>query len=241
MKPMKRCVHFDFHTMPGVCDILANYDAEDFAETLYRANIDYVNIFARCNIGFSYYPTKVGTPYPGMKGDMVGDTVRALHKRGMGVTLYTNGGLNHQLLAENPGLSKIARDGSIWEGDEESRITNNFFRSPCYLGEYRSHLLREIKEMLSYDPDGIFIDCLRATPCFCPICLDRMNKEGIDVGSDSEVYAFAVKVVMELMKEIRDIVPAGKRLYLNSFPGLADSIVEGMKTPVSECSTELKW
>ena len=30
-------------------------------------------------------------------------------------------------------------------------------------------------------------------------------------------------------------------LYLNSFPGLADSIVEGMKTPVSKCATELKW
>ena len=30
-------------------------------------------------------------------------------------------------------------------------------------------------------------------------------------------------------------------LYLNSFPSLADSIVEGMKTPVSECATELKW
>ena len=30
-------------------------------------------------------------------------------------------------------------------------------------------------------------------------------------------------------------------LYLNGFPGLAESIIEGMKTPVSECSTELKW
>ena len=30
-------------------------------------------------------------------------------------------------------------------------------------------------------------------------------------------------------------------LYLNSFPGLADSIVEGMKTPVSDCATELAW
>ena len=218
MKPMKRAVHFDFHTMPGVDDILANYDAEDFAESLYQANVDYVNIFARCNIGFSYYPTKVGTPYPGMKGDMVGDTVRALHKRGMGVTLYTNGGLNHQLLAENPGLSKINRDGTIWIGDEQSRINNNFFRSPCYLGGYRKHLLDEIKEMLSYDPDGIFIDCLRAGPCFCPICLDRMKNEGVNTACDKEVYAFAVKVVMELMKEIRGIVPEDKRLYLNSFP-----------------------
>jgi len=30
-------------------------------------------------------------------------------------------------------------------------------------------------------------------------------------------------------------------LYLNSFPGLAESIREGMKTPVSDCSTELTW
>ena len=30
-------------------------------------------------------------------------------------------------------------------------------------------------------------------------------------------------------------------LYLNGFPGLADSIVEGMKTPVSKCAAELKW
>ena len=149
MKPMKRAVHFDFHTMPGIDDVLSNYNAEEFAEVLYNANVDYVNIFARCNIGFSYYPTKVGTPYPGMKGDMVGDTVKALHKRGMGVTLYTNGGLNHQLLAENPALSKIQRSGAIWDGDENSRINNNFFRSPCYLGKYRDHLLSEIKEMLN--------------------------------------------------------------------------------------------
>lgn len=218
MKPMKRAVHFDFHTMPGVDDIFENYSAEDFAETLYKANVDYVNIFARCNIGFSYYPTKVGTPYPGMKGDMVGDTVRELHKRGMGVTLYTNGGLNHELLARNPGLSKINRDGTISAGTPKERITDNFFRSPCYLGPYREHLLAEIKEMLAYDPDGIFVDCLRANYCFCPTCLERMNREGVDVESDTEVYKFAVKVVMELMADIKALIPKGKRLYLNSFP-----------------------
>ncbi len=218
MKEMKRCVHFDFHTMPGIPDLLENYSAEDFAETLYRANADYVNVFARCNIGFSYYPTKVGTPYPNMKCDMVGDTVRALHKRGMGVTLYVNGGLNHELLARNPGLSKINRDGTICIGSPEERILNNFFRSPCFLGEYRQHLLAEIKEVLSYDPDGIFIDCLRAGSCFCPVCMDRMKSEGVDIKSDEAVYEFACKVVIELMKEIRSIVPDDKRLYLNSFP-----------------------
>ncbi len=218
MRKMKRCVHFDFHTMPGIDDILKNYSAEDFAETMRLAEADYVNIFARCNIGFSYYPTKAGTPYPGMKGDMVGDTVRELHKRNIGVTLYINGGLNHELLARNPGMSKINRDGTICIGTEKERINNNFFRSPCFLGEYRAHLLAEIKEMLAYDPDGIFIDCLRAGSCFCPICMERMRKEGVNTASDEAVYEFAVKVVMELMREIKSLVPEGKRLYLNSFP-----------------------
>jgi prevent-host-death family protein len=30
-------------------------------------------------------------------------------------------------------------------------------------------------------------------------------------------------------------------LYLNSFPGLAESIKSGMSTPASECSEALEW
>jgi antitoxin YefM len=30
-------------------------------------------------------------------------------------------------------------------------------------------------------------------------------------------------------------------LYLNSVPGMKESIVEGMKTPVDECDEELDW
>lgn len=30
-------------------------------------------------------------------------------------------------------------------------------------------------------------------------------------------------------------------LYLASIPGMKDSIVQGMKTPVSKCSRELRW
>ena len=30
-------------------------------------------------------------------------------------------------------------------------------------------------------------------------------------------------------------------LYLHSVPGLADSIIEGMKSPVAECDEDLDW
>ena len=30
-------------------------------------------------------------------------------------------------------------------------------------------------------------------------------------------------------------------MYLNSIPGMRESIIEGLKTPISECSEELDW
>ena len=30
-------------------------------------------------------------------------------------------------------------------------------------------------------------------------------------------------------------------IYLHSIPGMVESILEGMRTPISKCSKELKW
>jgi prevent-host-death family protein len=30
-------------------------------------------------------------------------------------------------------------------------------------------------------------------------------------------------------------------LYLSSIPGMKDSIIEGLKTPVSDCSQDIEW
>ena len=66
----KRAIHFDFHTMPGCNDIGAEFNGEEFVATLKKAKVEYINIFAKCNLGFCYYPTKVGTVYPGLKFDL---------------------------------------------------------------------------------------------------------------------------------------------------------------------------
>jgi len=215
MKEMKRAIHFDFHTMPGIDDFGKNFDAEEFALQMEAANADYVNIFARCNIGFSYYPTKVGVPYPGMKGNMCGDIVKALKKRNIGVTLYLNGGLNHTFMIKNPGIMKISKDGKSYTNPNENM---NFFRTPCYNSEYREHLLSEISEILQMEPDGIFVDCLIPRSCYCPRCIEKMQKKGIDINDDDAVYAYSVSLIKEVMAEIREIVPKDKRLFLNSFP-----------------------
>ena len=145
MRKMNRCIHIDFHTMPGITDFGDCFDAQKTAEILKRANVDYVNLFARCNIGFSYYDTKIGTPYPYMKGDMLGELIFECHKRDIGVTAYLNGGLNHELLNHHPEYMKVDKNGNTMG---ENKITDNFFRSPCFNSGYREYLINEIKEII---------------------------------------------------------------------------------------------
>ena len=82
-KPMRRTVHFDFHTMPGITNFAEEFDAKKFAEQMAEANVEYINMFARCNVGYSYYNTSVGIKYPGMKTNMFADVVNECHKRGI--------------------------------------------------------------------------------------------------------------------------------------------------------------
>lgn len=215
MKKIKRAIHFDFHTMPKIDNFGEKFDAADFAERLSDAHVDYINMFARCNIGFSYYPTKIGTPYPGMKGSLLGDVIEECHKRDIGVSAYLNGGLNHQLLIDNPGFMKINKDGTVYKSD---RSGDNFFRTPCFNTGYRQHLLSEIKEILSLNPDGIFCDCLIVSSCYCPSCIKKMKEKGIDINDDSQVFAFALDTLRSVFCDIRAAVPRTKRLILNSHP-----------------------
>lgn len=215
MKKMNRAIHFDFHTMPGIEDFGENFNAEEFARQMEKANVDYVNFFARCNIGFSYYPTKVGTPYPSMKGNLLGEVMTALKKRNIGVTVYINGGLNHLLMLQKPNIMKISKDGSVYTNPYENM---NFFRTPCFNTEYSEHLLSEIEEVLQMEPDGVFIDCLIPRSCYCTSCVELMKKRGIDISDDKAVWNFAVETVKSVMRRIRKIVPREKRLCLNSFP-----------------------
>ena len=59
MYPMKRAIHLDFHTLPGIYNFNEGWDPKVFADRLKEAGVEYVNAFAKCNLGFAYYPTKI--------------------------------------------------------------------------------------------------------------------------------------------------------------------------------------
>lgn len=236
MRKMKRAVHVDFHTMPGITDIAAGFDGESFAQTLADAHVTYVNVFARCNIGFSYYPTKIGTVYPGLKQDLLGDIIRECHKRDIGVTAYVNGGLNHQLMFDRPEFMRIDPKGRVYE---ENPVYNHYYRAPCFNTRYREYLMEEIREMMAKGPDGIFCDCMIPRSCYCPACIRKMKEKGVDINDEKQVFAFAVDTLLEVFGELQALVPPTMRLYINSFP--YEMISQYESHAELECLPTYRW
>ena len=198
-KKFNRALHFDFHTSPGIKNILENFDAEKFTEQLKNAHIEYVNLTARCNMGFSYYNTKVGKKYPGLNDrDPFKEMLDACHKRGIGVSAYLNLGIDHEMAADNPNWLKMDKEGNIYKENKK----NSFFRAMCHNTPYRQHFIEEVKELCSYDIDGLFCDCFVLKECFCPACIKDMAKRGVDANDEKAVLSYQHAIRREVVEEI---------------------------------------
>ncbi|NLC43038.1 MAG: hypothetical protein GX783_02015 [Clostridiales bacterium] len=213
MRPMKRAIHIDFHTMPGIYNFNENWDPKEFARILKDAKVKYINAFAKCNLGFAYYPTEIGVPYPGMKGDMFGDLLRECHKNDIGVTAYFNVGLDHEQARLHRDWCVLNKEGQVIYGDR----TANFFRNMCFNSEgYRTYILGMMQEVVDqYDVDGLFLDCMGLYPCYGNECQEDMIKQGLDPLNDDHVRSHTQQVMMDFSNDVKKLVGNDKYLYLN--------------------------
>lgn len=209
----KRAIHLDFHTMPSAYNLGDSFDPEEFAHTLLTAKVDYITVFARCNIGFAYYPTTIGTVHPALKTDMLGGMVEACHKVGIKVTAYFNAGLDQDHAANHREWCKVDQQGKVINIAEMS----NFNRQMCRNTPYREHLTSMINEVLdNYPVDGLFLDCITNAPCYGSECLDKMRNLGMDVMDPAQVTRYAIMANYDFCDEITQTVRSrvGDSIYL---------------------------
>ncbi|MBQ7924373.1 MAG: alpha-L-fucosidase [Clostridia bacterium] len=201
---IKRAIHVDFHTLPNIYDFGYGYDAEQFAQTLFDAGVEYVNLVACCNIGFCYFPTEVGVKYPYMDGDRFGDTLAALKKRGIGVSAYINVGLSHENALRHPDWVRVNKKRQTIYGD----TTGNFFRMMDYNSDgFRQYLFALIKEIDNrYDVDGFFFDGFKIKDCYCDKCLAERKSLGLDEEDSKSAKDFAYSKMQKLCREILEII-----------------------------------
>ncbi len=186
-----RQVHLDFHTSPAIPDIGVDFDPAEFVATLKAAHVNSVTVFAKCHHGYSYYPTKVGTVHPGLKRDLLGEMITALHAAGIRAPVYTTLTWDELAWTTHPEWRHLTPDGRVgWTGTPLKAGWKNL----CMNTGYGDYVVAQIEEVLDdYDGDGVFVDIVRymGAPCVCATCLSQMQAEGIDPTDAGQLAAFA--------------------------------------------------
>ena len=174
-----RQIHLDFHTSPYIPDLFSEFDAHEFADTIQRAHINSVTIFAKCHHGMSYFPTELGTPHPALAGqDRVAEMITALHERQIAAPIYSTVAWEETIAFEHPEWRQIRHDGRF--AQLEPALPGfvhpdkwNFlcFNNPDYAAYLEAHI-REIATR--YKVDGLFMDIVMMDndSCFCDTCTE---------------------------------------------------------------------
>lgn len=219
MRRPHRAIHLDFHTMPAVGNVGADFDADEFARVLADAHVEFITVFAKCNLGMAYYPTKVGIVHPSLKSDLLGEMVEACHRREIAVAAYFNCGLDHEMALRHRDWAILRRDGRVYLEDRLSHI----FRIMCFGGEWPHHLTAMIEEVLdAYPVDGLFLDSFRyGEACYGYECVAAMRDAGMDPTDDAQVLKFQRKRKIDFITRVRKLID-GKRpqatFFVNGFP-----------------------
>jgi len=195
----QRQVHLDFHTSPFIPDVGRDFDAKAFAETMHRAHVNSVNVFAKCHHGMSYYPTKVGVSHPAIGNrDLLGEQIEALHRRGIRAPIYTTVVWEEVVAQAHPEWRQLDKEGSFVNplkigpdgqpGHRGMWQYNNFLH-PDYQDYFESHLV-EILERYGKEVDGFWIDIVFFAPDagYSPASLAFKAKYGLR-GDDPATFA----------------------------------------------------
>ena len=212
----QRAVHLDFHTMPGVNDVGADFNGREFARTLKAAHVNSVNVFAKCNLGFAYYPTKIGIPHPGLQCDLLGEMVKACHDEGILVIAYFNAGLDHENALRHRDWCVLPKDGAIYREDK----LDPFFRRMCLNTAYGDYLLAMTKEVLElYPVDGLFFDCFNPwEPCYGVECRKLMETEEKSRGEQDAAFTVLNRSNLDFARKVKALAPDKELLYFNGIP-----------------------
>ena len=198
-------IHLDFHTPEFLDEAIVNFDPDRWVETFLLSNAQYVNLFAKCHHGNSYYNTEAGHKHAGLETDMLAELVPRLKAAGVRVVAYYSTNTDCRAAEDHPDWEQVDDAGnpillsSGWK--------NVCFNSP-YLEELMLPQLREITE--GYDIDGYWLDMVLVMPggCFCLYCrlLFEQQYGRPLTPKDKDAEAFRVWTVQQAIRRSRNLV-----------------------------------
>lgn len=209
-----RQVHLDFHTSELIPDVGVRFSKANWQEALRLGRVNWINIFAKCHHGWSYYPTQVGRKHPALERDLMGEQIEACHEMGVRCPLYYTVGWSAHDAEEHPEWRVLNKDGSPAgiNFDFQSSPTNaRPFTSWAFLcpsGDYLKRMLGQTEELcLRYPADGFFYDiCDVSPPCFCANCRAGMVAESVNADDAAAVAAYNARKWKKFFAAAREVI-----------------------------------
>ncbi len=145
--PMRQ-VHLDFHTSPHIPDVGADWDREHFIQTLQRAHVNSITVFAKCHHGMNYYPSKVGPVHPSLSFDLLGAQIEACHSVGIRCPIYVSVVWDVSAAERHPEWRQIDQDGrQVGRGPLEGERGWPWL---CVNTAYTDELVAQTEELMAH-------------------------------------------------------------------------------------------
>ena len=110
-------MHFDFHARSCQKNVGEFCDYETIDRLLAEVKPDYVQCDTKGHPGFSSYPTKVGTPTPEMKGDVLKMWREVTQKHDVALYAHHSGVLDTQAIVEHPDWAACDVNGNPYANE----------------------------------------------------------------------------------------------------------------------------
>jgi len=153
-------LHFDLHPKKDDTVLGRDLTEEMVLHLLDEVKPDYVQYDCKGHPGYAGYPTRVGTPSPGIVADSLEIWRKATRKRGVALYVHYSGVWDSVAIENHPGWARVDH-----EGKRDPNATSTF-------GPYCDELLiPQLKEAIDiYDLDGVWVDgdCWATKPDYCP-------------------------------------------------------------------------
>jgi hypothetical protein len=235
LPPRNRQVHLDFHTSELIEGIGEKFDKKQFQDALKVGKVNHINVFGKCHMSWSYYPTKIGKMHPHLKFDLLGAQLEACREIGVRSPIYFTAGWSANDAKNHPEWCVRDKKGEIfsqgpWSDDPKApKPTYNWkFLCMAESGPYHKFIMSQIEELCQMYPiDGFWMDIYHAAngACYCDPCKARMKKEGIDSSDERAAtlnYAASMKKHMMALRALVAKYHPKATIFFNPTPRVGD-------------------
>ena len=181
-----RQVHLDFHTSEKIKRVGDSFNAQEFVDTLVKANVNSITCFARCHHGMIYYDTKFPARHPGLKRNLLKEQIDICHKNNINVPIYITVGWDEYMASKHSEWLERSASGKPYNITDEHpgifEAVNIGWKKLCLNSPYKDYVIdqtREVLEKFKGQVDGLFFDIVFQNPCACNYCIEDMEKKNI--------------------------------------------------------------